>query len=85
MINNLTMPLACIMVLVLYSVPPVAFAQDGFIPVADPDEKNALIQEMWQTLTAPECWDSSFVGDPTAGGTPTAVAQFSFFDPYQYR
>ena len=77
--------LACIMALVLYSVPLVAFAQDGFTPVTDPDGKEALIQEMWQTLTVPECWDASFVGDPTAGGTPAAVAQISFFNPFQYR
>jgi hypothetical protein len=40
---------------------------------------------MWQTLTVSECWDASFVGDPTAAGTPAALAQFSFFDPFQYR
>lgn len=77
--------LSCMMALVLYSVPLVAFAQDGFVPVTDPDEKEALTQEMWQTLAVPECWDASFVGDPTAGGTPAAVAQFSFLDPFQYR
>jgi hypothetical protein len=34
--------LAFIMTLVLYSVPLVAFTQDGFISVTDPDEKKAL-------------------------------------------
>ena len=77
--------LACIITVVLYSMPLVAFAQDGFRPVTDPVAKEALIQEVWQTLTAPTCWDASFVGDPAVGGTPAAVAQLSFFAPFQYR
>ena len=34
--------LVCIMTLVLYSASLVAFAQDGFIPVTNPAEKEAL-------------------------------------------
>jgi hypothetical protein len=79
------MLLGLMMGLVLFSLPLVAFAQDGFSPVTDPVAKEALIQEMWQTLTVPNCWDASFVGDPAVGGTPAAVAQLSFFDPFQYR
>ena len=56
-----------------------------FRALTDQSEQQTLIDDMWQILSAPGCWDASFVGDPTAAGSPAGVAQLSFNGNYQYR
>eukprot|EP01025_Chloroclados_australasicus_P021368 TRINITY_DN2248_c1_g1_i2.p2 TRINITY_DN2248_c1_g1~~TRINITY_DN2248_c1_g1_i2.p2 ORF type:complete len:172 (-),score=13.22 TRINITY_DN2248_c1_g1_i2:563-1042(-) len=46
--------------------------------VVDPTEQQAIWNRAWSKLLSMPCWDSSFVGDPTAFGTPAGVSQFSF-------
>ena len=56
-----------------------------FVPVTDPAEQQKLIDEIWASLIRPQCWDSSYIGEPTYGGTPGNVSQLSFFGQAQYR
>eukprot|EP01024_Parvocaulis_polyphysoides_P058711 TRINITY_DN63245_c0_g1_i1.p2 TRINITY_DN63245_c0_g1~~TRINITY_DN63245_c0_g1_i1.p2 ORF type:complete len:165 (+),score=13.45 TRINITY_DN63245_c0_g1_i1:145-639(+) len=54
-------------------------------PVSDPTQSQQILQNIWNKLTSVPCWDSSFVGDPTAFGTPAGVSQFSFWGDGQWR
>jgi hypothetical protein len=56
-----------------------------FVRATTTSEQDALLLEWWNVLIAPICWDSSFVGDPTIGGTPASVSQYQFHSNYQYR
>lgn len=58
---------------------------NAFVKVETQAKRQQLLDEMWTALTAPPCWDASFVGDPTIGGTPASVDQFSFYGNYEYR
>jgi hypothetical protein len=58
---------------------------DTFQPSPDAAERDAIAMEMWAALTAPACWDASFVGPATPAGTPASVSQFTFSGQYQYR
>lgn len=62
-------------------------AQPGadFTPIADQTAATNTINRMWQQLTSPVCWDASFVGNPTAAGTPAGVSQYQFYGQNQYR
>ena len=57
----------------------------AFQPQRDATLQQDQANRMWNILSSPSCWDSTFVGDPTIGGTPAGVAQFSFFNNDQYR
>jgi len=56
-----------------------------FVRATTNSEQEALLLEWWNALIAPICWDSSFVGDPTIGGTPASVSQYQFHSNYQFR
>ena len=56
-----------------------------FQSTADPGERERIVQEMWPALTAPSCWDASFVGPATPSGTAAAVMQYTFSGQFQYR
>jgi len=52
----------------------------GFVAASDQAEIDELIASMWASLSAPPCWDSSFIA-----GSVGSVSQFQFHDDYQYR
>ena len=56
-----------------------------YVSQTDPAQQSALIQSMWQTLTAPPCWSGAFLTNPGVGGSVGSVAQFEFFGQDQYR
>lgn len=59
--------------------------ETAFTAIADPSAATGTQNRMWEILTAPLCWDASFVGDPTIAGSPASVSQFQFFNPGNYR
>lgn len=57
----------------------------NFVAATSNEEYTQLADEMWSLLSSATCWDASFVGDPTIGGTPASVDQFQFYGGNQYR
>lgn len=57
----------------------------SFQPLTDEGARETQLLDMWRVLTAQNCWDASFVGDPTIVGSPAAVAQLGFNGNFEYR
>src|SRR6185436_19387420 len=47
---------------------------------------NRIVNQVWAALSAPQCWDASFIGPATPDGTYAgSVSQYSFSGQGQYR
>lgn len=53
---------------------------NGFEAEADDAARAALLDQMWGTLTGPNCWDASYNGSHVGN-----VSQFQFYGSYEYR
>jgi hypothetical protein len=56
-----------------------------FVSETDAEKREKLMQQMWSALIAPACWDASFIGPATPGGSVGSVSQFTFSGEYRYR
>ena len=56
-----------------------------FVSETEPARRDKIIADIWAVLTRPSCWDASFVGPATPGGTAANVSQYTFSGQYQYR
>jgi hypothetical protein len=50
----------------------------NFVPLTDPDDQQAMAQDLLNTLVSANCWDSSFLTDPTFFGSVGSVQQWTF-------
>ena len=57
----------------------------AFQSETDAAKRQTLMTEMWTALSAPTCWDASFVGPSTPSGYAASVSQFTFSGSGDYR